>query len=42
MVKLGTENAGAPSRGAVDGQQVMETSSLVQRVGLVNEDDENF
>ena len=42
MVKLGTEDAGRPSRGAVDGQQVMETSSLVQRIGLVNEDDENF
>jgi hypothetical protein len=42
MVKLGTENAGAPSRGAVNGQQVLETSNLVQRVGLVSEDDENF
>ena len=42
MVKLGTEDAGRPSRGAVDGQQVMETSSLVQRIGLVNEDEENF
>ena len=39
MVKLGSEGAGRPSRGAVDGQQVMEKSSLVQRAGLVNDDD---
>jgi twitching motility protein PilU len=39
MVKLGSEGAGRPSRGAVDGQQVMEKSSLVQKAGLVNDDD---
>ncbi|MCU0766108.1 MAG: PilT/PilU family type 4a pilus ATPase [Gammaproteobacteria bacterium] len=39
MVKLGSEGAGRPSRGAVDGQQVLEKSSLIQKAGLVNDDD---